>query len=55
MLITPQQDMSRGVFSADWSPEQEFKLLEALEEFGYGNWYALELSKLPFQILHVCV
>jgi hypothetical protein len=30
--------MARGIFSADWNPKQELKLLEALEEHGYGNW-----------------
>jgi len=25
-------------FCADWTPQQELKLLEAIEEFGYGNW-----------------
>lgn len=28
----------RGLFCEDWTAADEVQLLEAVEEFGYGNW-----------------
>ena len=27
-----------GLFCADWTAREELQLLEAVEEFSYGNW-----------------
>ena len=29
----------RPLFSHDWTARQEYKLLESIDEYGYGNWY----------------
>lgn len=29
-----------SLFSDDWAGKEELKLLEAIDEFGYGNWYS---------------
>ena len=31
----------RPLFSHDWTARQEYKLLESIDEYGYGNWYVL--------------
>ena len=30
--------MDSGLFSDDWTGREELKLLEAIDEYGYGNW-----------------
>ena len=30
-----------GLFCEDWPAREEVQLLETVEEFGYGNWFAL--------------
>ena len=30
--------MESGLFSDYWTGREELKLLEAIDEYGYGNW-----------------
>ena len=30
--------LDEGLFCQDWSARDELRLLDAVEEFGYGNW-----------------
>ena len=38
MLTSRGVVAERGLFCEDWTAEDEVQLLEAVEEFGYGNW-----------------
>ncbi len=30
--------MESGLFCDDWTGKEELQLLEAIDEYGYGNW-----------------
>ena len=30
--------MEEGLFFAEWTAQEELKLLESIDEYGYGNW-----------------
>ena len=35
--------MDQPLFCRGWNGEQELRLLTAIEENGYGNWYAMNI------------
>ena len=35
--------MDEPLFCRGWNGEQELRLLTAIEENGYGNWYAMNI------------
>lgn len=35
----PVEAKEAFLFSSEWTTGEELRLLEGIEEFGYGNWY----------------
>ena len=38
MAAMSVDDEDGSLFSDDWTGKEELKLLEAIDEYGYGNW-----------------
>jgi len=48
-VSAPVEAKEAFLFSPKWTTGEELRLLEGIEEFGYGNWYVSN----P-QFVHAC-